>query len=621
VAVTGGSGTISYQWQSSTTGTSGWAAISGATSATYTPPSTTAGTTYYRVVVSATGNGCTAVTSSSATVVIRPALVISTQPTNVDECIGGTNQMSVTVTGGSGTLSYQWQSSTTGTGGWTDVSGATAASFTPPSTTAGTTYYRVNVSGSGNGCAAVSSTSATAIIRPALAISTQPTNVDECIGGTNQMSVTVTGGSGTISYQWQSSTTGTSGWTDVSGATAASFTPPSTTAGTTYYRVVVNATGNGCAAVTSSSATAIIRPALAISTQPTNVDQCIGGSNQISVTVTGGSGTISYQWQSSTTGTSGWTSVSGATAATYTPPSTTAGTTYYRVVVNATGNGCAAVTSSSATVVIQPAVTISSQPTNVDECIGGTQQMSVTVTGGSGAISYQWQSSTTGTSGWINVSGATAASFTPASTTAGTTYYRVVINAAGGGCAAVTSSSATAIIRPALAISTQPTNINQCIGGTQQLSVAITGGSGTISYQWQSSPNGTTWTNVSGATLATYTPPSTTAGTTQYRVIISATGNGCTSVTSATATVVISPKPTITASVPAATICVGASVTLSSTVTGGIGTCTTQWQSSPDGSTWTDIPSATNPTYTTPALNANTRYRARVSCTGDGCCQ
>jgi hypothetical protein len=44
------------------------------------------------------------------------------------------------------------------------------------------------------------------------------------------------------------------------------------------------------------------------------------------------------------------------------------------------------------------------------------------------------------------------------------------------------------------------------------MTVTVSGGSGTISYQWQQSPDGTNnWTNSTGtgATTTTYTPEST----------------------------------------------------------------------------------------------------------------
>ena len=348
VVVSGGSGTISYQWQSSTDGINGWANATGtgSTTATFTPPSAVAGTTYYRVLVNAANNGCDQAVSNNSATIIAPDIIVTTQPGDVNECIGGTNTMSVVVSGGSGTISYQWQASADGIGGWADATGtgSTTATYTPSSAVAGTTYYRVLVNASNNGCDQAVSANAIANIIQDVAVTTQPTDVNECIGGTNTMTVQVNGGSGTISYQWQSSSDGINGWANATGAgsTTATYTPSSASAGTTYYRVLVNAANNGCDQAVSNNATAIIAQDLLITTQPQDVNECIGGTNTTSVTVSGGSGAISYQWQSSPDGINGWTNATGtgSTTATFTPPSTVSGTTYYRVLVNAANNGC-----------------------------------------------------------------------------------------------------------------------------------------------------------------------------------------------------------------------------------------------------------------------------------------
>ena len=177
------------------------------------------------------------------------------------------------------------------------------------------------------------------------------------------------------------------------------------------------------------------------------------------------------------------------------------------------------------------------------------------------------------------------------------------------------------VVNANVSITAQPANITECIGGTDQLSVTATGGVGAITYQWESaSAAAGPYTAVSGATASTYTPPSTAAGTTYYRVVVNSAGGGCTAVTSSAATVTIAPDPTISITATTADVCVGGGATLNATPSGGIGTCTTQWQSSPDGTTWTDIPGGTGNSYTTPALSTSTRYRAKLSCSGSGCC-
>jgi hypothetical protein len=175
----------------------------------------------------------------------------------------------------------------------------------------------------------------------------------------------------------------------------------------------------------------------------------------------------------------------------------------------------------------------------------------------------------------------------------------------------------------AITITTQPTAFTECLGGTQILSVNATGGDSPLTYQWyKSTDNGSTWGIIAGATVATYTPLSTTASTALYRVTISSTGGtGCSPVTSSNTAVVVVNDPTVSVSISSGIVCVGANVTLTATPTVGVGTCNIQWQSSSDGIVWAIISGAAGNTYNVASLSATTRYRAQlVSCSGSGCC-
>jgi uncharacterized protein YraI len=154
--------------------------------------------------------GCDQAVSNNAVAVITADLVVSTQPTDVNECVGGTNTMSVTVTGGSG------QSLTNGNKVQMEVQdGQTQQEQVQPlQPTHHQVQYRVRLiteywlmQQTVDATRAVSN-NAVAIITADLVVSTQPTNVNECVGGTNTMTVTVTGGSGAITYQWQQSADG-----------------------------------------------------------------------------------------------------------------------------------------------------------------------------------------------------------------------------------------------------------------------------------------------------------------------------------------------------------------------------------------------------------------------------
>jgi choice-of-anchor A domain-containing protein/uncharacterized repeat protein (TIGR01451 family) len=230
---------------------------------------------------------------------------------------------------------------------------------------------------------------------------------------------------------------------------------------------------------------------------------------------------------------------------------------------------------------------------------------------------------TVGTGTWTVVGGAAtisnvnAANATITVTTSPATLRWTITN---GVCANTTSDVVFTVVAP-LSINAQPQNITECVGGTLTLSVGASGGTPSITYQWQSSPNNSTWADISGATSNTYLPPSATGGAIYYRVVVSASGVGCGSVNSNSALVTINAKPTSSITVPTTSICTGGLVTITATNNGGgAGTCAYKWQSSPDGTTWTDISGATTNTYTTPNLISTTKYRAIYNCNGSGCC-
>jgi hypothetical protein len=421
------------------------------------------------------------------------------------------------------------------------------------------------------------------------------------------LSVTATGGTPSLSYQWQSSTDNVT-FNNITGATSSSYTS-SALATTAYYRVVVSATGNGCGSVTSSSATVTVVADPAITAQPMGSTICSGGMASLSVTATGGTPSLGYQWQSSTDNVT-FNNITGATSSSYATPSLAA-TTYYRAIVSATGSGCGSVTSSSATVTVNPGLGITAQPTSSTICNGGTATMSITATGNP---SYQWQSSADNVT-FVNIAGATGSSYTtPALAT--TTYYQVVLTS--NNCGSFNSITATVTVVADPAITAQPSGSTICAGGTATLSVTATGGTPSLSYQWQSSTDNVTFNNITGATSSSYTSPAL-ATTAYYRVAVSATGNGCGSVTSSSATVTVVADPAITAQPMGSTICSGGMASLSVTATGGTPSLGYQWQSSTDNVTFANIAGATSSSYTSPALATTAYYRVVVSATGNGC--
>ncbi|WP_442264688.1 PKD-like domain-containing protein [Tenacibaculum sp. ZS6-P6] len=598
------------------------------------PSTTSSGTTYYQVIVSDTGTGCNSVTSLEAVVIVNQDPTITAQPlTSQTICVDATpSDLSVTATGGVDGLSYQWQSSSTSGTGFTNISGATNSTYTPSTTSSGTTYYQVIVSDTGTGCNSVTSLEAVVIVNQDPTITAQPlTSQTICVDATpSDLSVTATGGVDGLSYQWQSSSTSGTGFTNISGATNSTYTPSTTSSGTTYYQVIVSDTGAGCNSVTSLEAVVIVNQDPTITAQPlTSQTICVDATpSDLSVTATGGVDGLSYQWQSSSTSGTGFNNISGATNSTYTPSTTSSGTTYYQVIVSDTGAGCNSVTSLEAVVTVNQDPTITAQPlTSQTICVDATpSDLSVTATGGVDGLSYQWQSSSTSGTGFTNISGATNSTYTPSTTSSGTTYYQVIVSDTGAGCNSVTSLETVVIVNQDPTITAQPlTSQTICVDATpSDLSVTATGGVDGLTYQWQSSStSGTGFTNISGATNSTYTPSTTSSGTTYYQVIVSDTGAGCNSVTSLEAVVIVNQDPTITAQpLTSQTICVDATPSdLSVTATGGVDGLTYQWQSSStSGTGFTNISGATNSTYTPSTTSSGTTYyQVIVSDTGAGC--
>ncbi len=83
--------------------------------------------------------------------------------------------------------------------------------------------------------------------------------------------------------------------------------------------------------------------------------------------------------------------------------------------------------------------------------------LSLLGTSGGGGLTYQWQSSPTGTSGWTNIAGAVTPTWVISGITA-TTYYRCIVTCPSGGSA--TSSNATATYAGLASSSCTPTCVN-----------------------------------------------------------------------------------------------------------------------------------------------------------------
>ncbi len=167
---------------------------------------------------------------------------------------------------------------------------------------------------------------------------------------------------GTITYQWYSSEDNTN-FTPIAGAEANSYTSPTETAGTSYYYVTAtNILAESSAAATSSTAVVTVEEVTAAETPVFKTDLSTAevtfsvGDTADALTVIASvydGGTITYQWYSSEDNTN-FTPIAGTEANSYTPPTETAGTSYYYVTAtNTLVESSAAATSSTAVVTVE----------------------------------------------------------------------------------------------------------------------------------------------------------------------------------------------------------------------------------------------------------------------------
>ncbi|WP_350291401.1 hypothetical protein, partial [uncultured Croceitalea sp.] len=143
--------------------------------------------------------------------------------------------------GGDGSYSYQWQySNTSGTSGFSNISGATSSSYNPPSGLTASRWYRRRVIS----CSQTKYTSSVKVtVNPTLSAGSISGAQTVCYNGnpsTLSSSSNASGGNGSYSYQWQYSTNGSSGWTNLSGATSTTYNPPNLTASRWYRRRAIS---------------------------------------------------------------------------------------------------------------------------------------------------------------------------------------------------------------------------------------------------------------------------------------------------------------------------------------------------------------------------------------------
>ena len=494
------------------------------------------------------------------------------------------------------TINYQWQQSANGTT-WTNVNGATNSTLTLAQAQVGN-QVRVNATytdalGSSENILSTPTT----VVANVNDLGTVAIAGSTVVGQVLTANVTDLDGLNgvTPTYQWQQSSDGTN-WTNVSGATTQSLTLDSTLVGNqlrvnTSYTDALGTAENILSNPTSFITAVAATQSLFTSQVPVTLNATDGtGSNgdyelgmEFQSAKAGTISSIRYYKAASETGThvgriwssngtllasvtftnetaSGWQEQALAT------PLTIAANTKYIVSVNAnthyvaTSNGLA------------------STLTNGD--------ISAVADGSNGV--FNETPSAFPTQSWNN-----------------TNYFRDIVFTA---FAPVNNTVGTVALT---GTSTQNQTLTAAVSDANGLNGA------TINYQWQQSANGTTWTNVNGATNSTLTLAQAQVGN-QVRVNATYTDalGSSENILSTPTTVVANVNDLGTVAIAGSTV-VGQVLTANVTDLDGLNgvTPTYQWQQSSDGTNWTNVSGATTQSLTLDSTLVGNQLRVNTSYT------
>ena len=284
----------------------------------------------------------------------------------------------------------------------------------------------------------------------------------------------------------------------------------------------------------------LCNPPVAINTQPT--DESVCASDNVTLDVAAAGNNVTYQWQLD------GVDISGATSSSLTINGVGQNDLGdYTVIVS---DACNDVTSSIASVGLNAATAISTQPTDETVCAGGNASFSVSANGSN--LSYQWKLDGTNLSGetspTLNVNGVSVGN-------AGN--YTVEVS---GDCGTETSAVAALTVNETTAITSQPADITAC-QGTSGTVFSVTASGSNLTYQWFK--EGTALTGETAASLNLGQAAPSEAG--DYTVEV--TGD-CGTETSAVATLTVNALTAITSQPSDETLCAGDDVTFSVAATG-----------------------------------------------------
>ena len=389
-------------------------------------------------------------TTTAATLTVNPALagpVVTTNPLSQTLTVGQDASFTAAASGNP-TPTVQWMVEPAGGSTFSPISGATADTLdlgTATLTESGNEYQAVFT----NSVGTVTTTAATLTVNPALAgpvVTTNPLSQTLTVGQDASFTAAASGNP-TPTVQWMVEPAGGSTFSPISGATADTLdlgAAALTESGNEYQAVFTNSVGT----VTTSAATLTVTTAQfapTVTTQPAS-QTVTAGQTATFTAAASGNPTPTMQWQVSTNGGSTFSNISGATSTTLTLSNTAAaqnGDEYQAVFSNSVGTA----TTSAATLTVDFAPTVTTQPASQTVTAGQTATFTAAVSGNP-TPTVQWQVSTNGGSTFSNIPGATSTtlSFTATAAQNGDEYQAVFSNSVG--TATTSAATLTTVLSP-----------------------------------------------------------------------------------------------------------------------------------------------------------------------------
>ncbi len=325
-------------------------------------------------------------------------ITVDKQPVDVITKTGNTAKFTFAVTSNY-VMTYQWQVSTDNGLSWknSSLSGNKTRTISVGATVARSGYlFRCVVSDKNGNC--ITSEPARLIATTTKpTISTQPKDQAAASGENAYFTVTAGNYDGTaVSYQWQASTDGGATWKNsgLKGNKTDTLNVAVTEARAGYkFRCVVT---SGTKKVTSKSAKLIVvKDAIAVSTQPSDVTASENASVKFSVNASSTTDSaLSYQWQVSTDGGKSWNNsgLTGNKTKVLTVKATAARDGYLFRCKITDENGMKVTSSKAKLTVVSEVIKISKQPANLAKAAGTTAKFTVKAESTQGyTLSYQWQ--------------------------------------------------------------------------------------------------------------------------------------------------------------------------------------------------------------------------------------